>query len=609
MRRLSNCIVAAYVLCVLGAVCLSVKADWSPNFNPDAYPYVVGPSTLVPKWSEVNSGEWTFNYEGVLAKAKSEGRYALVLFSGMWWCPHCQALESNVLTKDRFAQYVAEQGFYLGALDFPFRDGHSMWTWLWDPVYRMANGIGDWTPQQIADECIKRFEFQDLMRSPVGSMTVNNNILVQISDDGSTTNLAVYADNPTTTYRRIAYPTIVMFNPEGKEIGRFGYSFTLDPEKAIDYVIDNIEVIKATERSDLFKDPGAGGIEGITGQTYDAVLTDSSGVPVGTAKFKTAKKNSRTGKIRVSASMQIAGGRAVAIIGTADGEEGEIINLSRTGSEQQAIVKIGAEGLVGSYTDGMANYLVQGARNPFKVGDDSAKSRAASLPKGFWTFSLKTSDNGGNAMVNGYSSFSATIGSKGKVKISGALGDGSGVSVSSQAIIGEGGTVLVPVLGKKGAYSFMLVLESGKLASITGISEWKLASGSVKWDSEAIFAAASGHGTVPDEMSLQLEGFDSAAGIAGKAIYVSPINDTVTVKGRKWTGTKGISDLKVTFKSGDGTFKGTLKLYVNDGGRFKKLNVKVYGVVVNGIPYGTAVQRNVGLSWPMKLIEGCGGGC
>ena len=305
MRRLIRDLVA--ITAVLAGVAVA-KADWEFNSRPDAYPYKFGPSALVPKWSETNVGEWTFNYEGALAKAKAEGKYTLLLFAGFWWCPHCQALD-EILVKDEFKSYVAGQGYYLAALDFPFRDGHSMWTWLWDPAYRAANGIGDWTPQQIADEYVKRFEFQDLMHAPDGITTTNNNVLVEISADGSTTNLAVYAENPTTVYRRIGFPTIVVISPDGEEIGRFEYSLTTDPEEGLSCVIGNIETIKAAGRGDLFANPGAGGIEGAAAQTYDAVLMDSNGGPAGTATFKTAKRDRVSGIIKVTGSVQMADGR------------------------------------------------------------------------------------------------------------------------------------------------------------------------------------------------------------------------------------------------------------------------------------------------------------
>ena len=601
-RHAAACVAAVVLACVSVA-----RADWAPNFQPGSYPYKFGPSELVPKWGEVKAGEWTFNYEGALAKAADEGKYTLLLFAGMWWCPHCQSLEANVLLKDDFKQYVAERGYYLAALDFPYRDGHSMWTWLWDPAYRAANGIGDWTPQQIADEYAKRFEFQELMHTEGGAITTNNNVLVEISADGSTTNLAVYAENPTTVYRRVGYPTIIVIAPGGKEVGRFSYSMKIDPAQGLDFVIGEIEALRTGWHSELFANPGAGGIEGAAAQTYDSVLTDSYGVPVGAATFKTTKKNAKTGEIKVTCSVQVGSGKKVSLRCVASGAEGEEIVLSKNGSQFVATVSIGSEGLVGSYTDGMANYAVQGARNPFKSKDASAKARADAFQTGYWTFALADSGKGGKT-AGGYSSFSVTMAAKGKVKVAGYLGDGSKFSLSSKALLGENGKVLVPIVAKKGAFSMLVELDNGKLSAVKGISGWKTAKSEGGWSNDAILSSASGAGSVPGTMYLQIAGFDSAAGIDGMAIAVSPVDDAVVSGGKKWTGTPGVTDLKVTFNSKNGTFKGSFNVYVTNGDKTKKLKAQVSGVVVDGVPHGTAVIKNVG-AWAVKFAGSCGGGC
>ena len=594
------------IVVLLLACAMAAKADWEPNNHPNSYPYNFGPSALVPKWSEVNAGEWTFNYEGALAKAKSEDKYTLLLFAGMWWCPHCQALENKVLLTDAFKEYVAQRGYYLAALDYPYRDGHSMWTWLWDPAYREANGIGDWTPQQIADEYVKRFEYQELMHTKGGATTTNNNVLVEISADGSTTNLAVYAANPTTIYRRITYPTIVVIDPDGKEAGRINYNMRKSPAEALSWVIDSIEGFRTGGSSDLFAAPGVGGIKGTSVQTYDSVLTDADGAPAGVATVKTSRRNVRTDEITVTARIQIDGGKSFALKGIADGFEGEKITLSKKGNPFIAIVTIGTDGVIGSCSDGNVSYRVQGAWNPFAAKNTSAKARAATLKKGFWTFALADSgNNGGGAFSRGYSSFSVTLRAKGKAKIAGILGDGSKVTQSAQVLLGANGKALVPVVGKKGAFSLMLEFDNGELSAVKGAPRWKSAKSAGEWSPDAVFAAKAGAGSVPEKTYLQIEGFDPAAGIGGKAVAVSPVNDAVSSKGKKWTGKRGVTDLKATYTPKDGTFKGAFNVYVRNGGKRKKVKARVGGVVVNGVPYGTAVMPRVG-AWAVKLTEAPG---
>ena len=592
---------AIIAIAVLSAIVTTARADWSFSSQPNSYPYDFGPSALVPKWSEVNAGEWTFNYEGALAKAKAEGKYTLLLFTGSWWCPHCQALERDVLVKDGFKNYVAEKGYYLAALDFPFRDGHSMWTWLWDPAYRAANGIGDWTPQQIADEYAKRFEFQGLMHTEGGAITTNNNVLVEISADGSTTNLAVYAQNPTTVYRRVAYATVVVIDPDGNDVGRFTYDKKTDPAEGLSMVINEIETIKMGGSTDLFASPTAGGIKGTAAETYDAVLTDAKGAVAGVVTFKTARRNVRTGDIKVTCRIQMAGGRRMLLAGTAEGSEGEKITLSGRASRLTAIVRIGAEGVIGSCTDGESTYAIQGARKPFRARDDVAKARAASLQEGFWTFALADSGKAGSAFTRGYSTFSVTMTANGRVKIAGFLGDGSKVALSSQVLLGENGKALVPVIGRNGGFSMLLKFDDWRLSAVKGVSGWKTTKSTGEWAPDVVFAAKLGAGAVPDTMYLQIEGFNPAA-LGGKSVVVSPVGDAVASNGRMWTGTKGVTDLKATFNQDDGTFKGAFYVSVTEGDRSKRLRAAVNGVVVNGVPHGTAVMRNVG-AWAVRFAR------
>ena len=610
MKCKVNCAAVAAVALVASSL-LTAKAEvWSFNI-PTSFPYDVKPSTIVPVWSGANAGEWTFDYETALAKAKADGKYTLLLFTGMWWCPHCQAMEENALNKPGFAQYVAENGYYLAAVDYPYRDGHSNWCWLWDPDYRNANGIGGWTQEQVADEIARRFEFQELMHTEGGATTTNNNVLVEIS--GSTTNLVTYAANPTTVYRRVGYPTIIVIDPEGNDIGRFGYSFrTIDPAKGLDYVINNIELIRAKKgnaSNELFPGADAGAVDATAAQVYDAVITDGFGVPAGTVTFKTAKK-AKNGSIKVSASVKVAAGKSITLRGFATGAEGEQVVLSKTGAAHEATVQFGAEGVTGVYTDGTSNYKVQGARNPFKGKDASAKARAATAPSGFWTFALENKAGSAEDLGRGYSAFSVSSGSKGKYKVAGVLGDGSSVTLSTQALVGDGGKVLVPVLGKKGAFAAMLVLNGGNVAEVKGVNGWASSKAGGEWAATAIYAPGQGAGSVPEVMYLQLGDFKLEDGVAGLPVAVTPVDDAILVSGNKWTGTKGITDLKVTFKPKNGTFSGSFKIYVQKEGAAKATGkkVKVSGVVVDGVPYGTAVFGKAA-SWSVKIAGSCGGGC
>ena len=600
MNKTVGCVVAA------AAALVAVGAS--------AFEYNVTQPALRPRWSGAAAGEWTLDREAAFEKAKAEGAYTIVLFTGSWWCPYCETFEERVLTSQAWKDYVTSRGYYLAECDYPYRfpvpegqEGKSLhpelgngWgfkCWLYDADYLAENGL---TAEDAFTAIQKMYDYQDSMALP-----------------GSVVDTINRYGGGTMELHKIPYVTLVVFLPDGTEAGRMTFQKWLQPsavseQDAVNYVIGCLEAIRVGGTSNLFANPGAGGLAGTAAQTYDAVLTDAAGVPVGVALFKTAKKVGEK-PIAITASVQVNGSPKAALKGTSSGAEGEIISLEKKGSACIAKVIIGEDGVVGSYTDGKASYNVQGARNIFKAKDAAAKARAATLVKGSWPIAFKTADNGGSAFANGYSTFSATVGNGGKVKVTGTLGDGSKVNVSAQAIVGEGGKAIVPVADKKGAYSFLLEFVGGQLTKVSGVSLWKStnrqAQFTASWDAAAEFSPAAGTGSVTDIMYLQIGGFDPAVGIGGKAVTISPADDAILKSGNRWTGTKGVSDLAVTFRPQDGTFKGSFNFYVNEGGaKPRKIKATVSGVVIGGVPYGTAVIRGVG-SFPIKLAGSCGGGC
>ncbi len=600
MNKTVKCAFAAAVS--LAAVCAS------------AFEYDVTQPSIRPRWSGAAAGEWTMDREAAFAQAKAEGAYTIVLFTGSWWCPICQTCEGKVLKSKAWADYVAEKGFYLVECDYPYRfpvpagqegkslhpelgDGWGFKCWLYDAGYLADNGL---TAEEGLAAIQKMYDYQDALALP-----------------GSVVDVIGRLGGGTMDLHKIPYPTMILFRPDGSEVGRVEFprpwyqASAVSDEEAIDFMIGNLEKIRAGGESDLFAKPGAGGLTGEAAQTYDAFLTDAAGVSAGLSTIKTAKKN-RDKPIKVTATVQVNGGKKVSLTGDASGAEGEVVSLEKKGFAGVMKVTIGSEGVVGFYSEGTASYNVQGARNVFKAKDAAAKAKAATLAKGFWPIVFETADNGGSAFANGYSGLSVTVGNRGMVKVSGTLGDGNRVNVSAQAIMGENGKMVVPVIEKKGAYSFLLEFNGGRLTAVKNLSAWNASGRPAKftatWSSKSVFSPVSGVGAVPSPMYLTIAGFDAAAGIGGKPIVGSPADDMVVVARNKWTGTKGVSDLNVTFKPKDGTFKGSFNFYVLDGGKPKKLKATVSGVVVDGVPYGTAVIKNVG-SWAIKLTGSCGGGC
>ncbi len=61
---------------------------------------------------------WSTDYEEALAKAKAEGKFVLVDFTGSDWCVWCKRLEEEVFAKPEFATWVVSRAVLL-KLDFP----------------------------------------------------------------------------------------------------------------------------------------------------------------------------------------------------------------------------------------------------------------------------------------------------------------------------------------------------------------------------------------------------------------------------------------------------------------------------------------------------------
>jgi thioredoxin-related protein len=63
-------------------------------------------------------GEWLTDLAKAQEKAKAEKKMVLVDFTGSDWCPPCKALHSNVLTSEEFSKF-AKDNLVLVEIDFP----------------------------------------------------------------------------------------------------------------------------------------------------------------------------------------------------------------------------------------------------------------------------------------------------------------------------------------------------------------------------------------------------------------------------------------------------------------------------------------------------------
>lgn len=173
---------------------------------------------MVPQWTGAEVGVWTMDYESALSSAKAEGKWTIMLFTGAWWCPWCQPLEEKVLDTDAWRAYAAAKGFYEIEIDNPNRavDVFGNPCWLWDADYLAAAGL---TAQEGMDEVIDRFKsVQDKYALP-----------------GAQRQTVSVPGYRTFTYKRIGYPTALMFAPDGTLVGRFSPDVRDYPDKGIEW--------------------------------------------------------------------------------------------------------------------------------------------------------------------------------------------------------------------------------------------------------------------------------------------------------------------------------------------------------------------------------------
>ena len=561
--------------------------------------------TFRPQWSGARPGVWTMDYEAAAAKAKAEGRFHIMLVTGSWWCPYCQRFEQNVGLSAAWRNYVAEKGFYLSMLDYPYRfhvdddqihkskypamgDGWGFQCWLYDDEYLSENGL----TAEDAFRTIQRFYEKQGELAPETA-----DQFVMRTWDGS----AEF------TYGKVAYPALIVYLPDGTEAGRFVAQsiYKLPADEAQRYVIEKINTIindALKEQCGLCSDPEADecGLSGKGARRYLGWLScDESGIP-GLIEVTTGKAN-RKGEIKLKATVTLDGKKLSLVGMTTNGCE--LVSLAK--GTVSATLKLGIRGLSGTLDDGDAQYVVTGAHDAFSASRDDlgGHARAAALKTGTWSLAMRSAASD-YAFAGGFGTLTVAVKAKGKASVSGKLGDGTKVSVSGKLIAGEDGTFCFPVVatpyrGKKGGFSCNLWFKNGWLINVTDISEWRRTVDdefSVRWT--PVYTALPGTGEISGDMELLFD--DPLTELQGLPLVSDPEADAITASGSKWKGTD-VSGFSARLSMRTGEFSGSMNFYSDKGGgKTKRTRANVYGVVVGGTGYGTVFVKNVG-SWAVKV--------
>ena len=333
-----------------------------------------------------------------------------------------------------------------------------------------------------------------------------------------------------------------------------------------------------------------------TASVYDGYIYESD-VIVGAIQSKVTKP--KNGIAKVTTAILINGEKKISIKSAFDVESGILVAYTKDGRE--LYLELGSNGMTGTF-DG---YAIDGARNFFSSKDKDEKSAAEEILKPYL---------GAYSMICDGGILSVNIAKKGKVTVKGTI-ESNKVSAKAQVLIGEDVLCIPVIYSKKSvnlAFTIWLPIDGGN-AEVIGLGE------------NAIIGKA---GTLKNGAQFIIDG-DIGASIETedeRALELLPNGEIVTVSGSKWLVADGIkpakvaykkgeftitegrkgagianpSGLKLTYKSKDGSFKGSFTAYGIVNGKLKKHKASVEGVLVNGVGYGTITIKRIG-TWAVTI--------
>ncbi len=370
-------------------------------------------------------------------------------------------------------------------------------------------------------------------------------------------------------------------------------------------------------------------------RTYDGYLYHfEGGTPVvdpvvfsrriaGTILVKTAaaRTDRRTGRTtaRATVTIQIPGERRVSLSGEMDaGTSPGFLSVTAKDGRTLDLV-VGVDGIMGVFDDG---YGIDGARNVFSSRDATDRERTShvigQISYSYGTVNLaweSTREEDGTPC--GWNGLSLKVGSAGRTRITGTLADGTRVSATAQLILvggyPDGEQCCIPVVVDKKPHRLAFCLWF--LEDITLCTPYRLLCQGVEGlDGDVRFGGAWMIGDAAFRVDTGALGelFDdwTYEGYGPDGVSVEQVGTKWRVAGgarpgRVVLGRDGFVDeakagenpsaLTLAYRAKEGTFTGAFKYYVPSArGAPVAKTVNVYGVVVDGVGYGTAVVRGKG---------------
>lgn len=374
---------------------------------------------------------------------------------------------------------------------------------------------------------------------------------------------------------------------------------------------------KALSDDNSAAEPFAGAKANIEGMIFSA---DGKFAGTFTAEIKKAGKD---GVSKATVKIVPVNGKKVTIKGS--------IDAAGNGLEGLAGLVFTATGVTGSVINSKTGELYQ-LDGSVEV---AKKSPAAVLLKALkgsaWgvVFEAKKAQTD---FTKGNVALSLSMGSDGKVKITGVLPDGTKISLEQKALVGSG-NIAIPVVYSKSSASFGFILwldEMGKAVAVTDMTDWtiKVKVGKKKQviseKCEVVEFGDAGKGLAYPIFMMQASNLPESLGDvfmdalplcqwfeikssgkwsfakAAKVKFKKGVFDWEAYNKSLEQGKTNASGLKLSLTKKTGVFKGSFTIFVLKGDKLKEETVDVNGVMVNGAGYGVGTIKKSG-AFPIKI--------
>lgn len=370
--------------------------------------------------------------------------------------------------------------------------------------------------------------------------------------------------------------------------------------------------------------------------TYTGSILDKGSKSVGKVTV-TAGKPSTKGLVTITmtTSTILGEGKAYTLKNTTVDVSKGVQDVELTNSaKDKAVVRISDNGVKGTFGD----YTIVASADRFATNVTKIPAATLAYLQGNWTVGFQSKD-----ACHGATTLKLTVAAKGKVTVSGNLGDGTAVSTTSQLVYGDGVCVCPVVInaytGKKGGFAFDLWFGTTGVGDnvkdeieITSLSDLIDAEGNVLCEAKNVLWAVQrvAENVTRDAyvFKVNLADFDLPEGYellnysgevsieanvqTGKLTV--PATTTVSINATTGAVTWKNPDcenklgLALTYTKSTGALTGSIKVYAKvqnaTTGKWslKTYTAKVYGVMSMVGEYGlcTATEKTIG-SAPAEL--------